>query len=677
MHRMRTTRSLFATGLATLAAGAAIAAPAAHAGVPEGTDFSDQYFDSSDGTQLHADVIRPKGVEKSPVILAIGPYFAHSGQTPTELDPSASGPNERFKDMYEEGKIFQKGYALVQVDLPGFGASHGCNDFGGPAEQAAVKSAVEWAASQPWSTGKVGMWGKSYDGWTEVMALASKPKGLAAAVIMSPIINGYRTLYQGGVHYDSGWYGTPALYQAIDVQPPSLNDSPEYILNAAQGDNPACYAQNIALQNATMDESDAFWQARDLIPRAKGSDTPVLWSHGLRDANTKPDNFLDVFSTLTGPHRGWFGQYEHVRPQDKKTDGSSVVGREHFIDEAMRWMDRYVKGVPAADAPVENDPAIEIEDGGKQKYRVEAQWPPADADRVSVELHGGSTVNRPGNDAENGGDGATVGEGNWTISQSLPYPVHLAGVPKLTVKTDGLVGPRPNLYAALYDIDADKKAKLVTRAAHTVYAAGEMTFELYPQDWTFAKDHRIGISLAPGDDIWYLAASQGSSVNVAAASISMPFLRYTRDAFIKSQPTNWEETAAPDPFDVTVDFETATKTFPLPPALTIPPVVTVPTTATGTTKRPKLSATLRRGKGKGRLRAAGQAPAGAKVTLRLRDARRTVATHVVKATTKGRYSATFRVRKGGKYRVIATIRVAGSNVRARSRSIVLRTRSVR
>ena len=34
----------------------------------------------------------------------------------------------------------------------------------------------------------------------------------------------------------------------------------------------------------------------------------MLWSHGFLDANTKPDNFLDVYSQLTGPKRAWFGQ---------------------------------------------------------------------------------------------------------------------------------------------------------------------------------------------------------------------------------------------------------------------------------------------------------------------------------------------------------------------------------
>ena len=72
----------------------------------------------------------------------------------------------------------ERGYTWVQVDLRGFGGSSGCLDWGGPGEQADVKAAVEWAAKQPWSTGKVGMYGKSYDGVTGLIGIAQQPQGL-------------------------------------------------------------------------------------------------------------------------------------------------------------------------------------------------------------------------------------------------------------------------------------------------------------------------------------------------------------------------------------------------------------------------------------------------------------------------------------------------------------------
>ena len=107
------------------------------------------------------------------MILSIGPYFNHSGQTGpagpaegTRYDPVGPqrGPSDRFQDFVEGSGLLKKGYTFVMVDLRGFGGSNGCLDWAGPGEQADVENAVEWAASQPWSTGKVGMYGKSYDG---------------------------------------------------------------------------------------------------------------------------------------------------------------------------------------------------------------------------------------------------------------------------------------------------------------------------------------------------------------------------------------------------------------------------------------------------------------------------------------------------------------------------------
>ena len=229
-----TLRTLLIASLAALL----LAAPAA-ADVPENADWTEAYIETEGEPTLHADILKPKGTPedaKLPVILAIGPYHSHFGQTTPNgvadggepnTDPDYFRPSNRWDDLIGDGKLFEHGYALVMADLRGFGGSQGCNDFGGTGEQTDVRRAVEWAAGQPWSTGKVALYGKSYDGWTGVMGLDEKPKGLAAAVILAPIIDGYRTLYQNGVHYDAGWYGTPGLYQQIDSIPPAPADTPE------------------------------------------------------------------------------------------------------------------------------------------------------------------------------------------------------------------------------------------------------------------------------------------------------------------------------------------------------------------------------------------------------------------------------------------------------------------
>jgi putative CocE/NonD family hydrolase len=167
---MRSRLGLLISSLALLAAVPAVAEAAP---VPEGAEWTQATFPSSDGVELHADILRPKGLPadaRTPVILSIGPYFGHSGQTGavgpvqgTSYDPvgPSEGPSERFHDLIEGAQLMQRGYTFVMVDLRGFGGSTGCLDWAGPGEQADVVNAVKWAASQPWSTGKVGMYGKS------------------------------------------------------------------------------------------------------------------------------------------------------------------------------------------------------------------------------------------------------------------------------------------------------------------------------------------------------------------------------------------------------------------------------------------------------------------------------------------------------------------------------------
>ena len=196
---------------AAVAALAALPAAAGAAEVPEGATWSQATFPSSDGVKLHADVLRPKDLPadaRTPVILSIGPYFNHSGQTGpagpvegTTYDPlgPSTGPSDRFTDFVEGAKLMERGYTFVMVDLRGFGGSSGCLDWGGPGEQADVVNAVRWAASQPWSTGKVGMYGKSYDGVTGLIGANHAPEGLAAVVSQEPVYDLYRYLYGDGI----------------------------------------------------------------------------------------------------------------------------------------------------------------------------------------------------------------------------------------------------------------------------------------------------------------------------------------------------------------------------------------------------------------------------------------------------------------------------------------------
>lgn len=535
----------------TLVAGLVVTAPPAVAAeVPEGATWHQTYLASQDGTQLRADVLLPADHEEGethPVILSIGPYFGRNG---LNTGIGENGPVDRFRDIWEGGNIFERGYAWVQVDSRGFGGSQGCNDFGGSGEQMDTEAAVNWAASQPWSNGNVGMWGKSYDAWTQVMALAENPVGLKAAVIQAPLIEAYRGMFLNGVHYTAGWYATPSLYAGYDLAPTTAGDSrAEELLYPAAGTatNPACYAENIGF-TTQPDHSLAYWQERDIIADAGKSDVPVLWSHGFNDANTKPDNFMPVWSQLDGFHRGWFGQWAHDR-----ANLPDVVGRDGFIAEAMDLFDHELK-----DEPRVEHPDVEVQDG-EGVWRTEDQWPPADASDHTLPLLDGTYTDEDGYSA-----GSASSAGTWTFTPPAPYDLRFAGNPTLTLTADTQV-PNANLITLLYDVGPSGQARLITRGAHLL-DGGQLSFDTYPQDWILREGHRLGVLLVGDDGSWFFPTHTNTEVSVTEASLDIPFLTYQRDPNLEGEPADAMESVPVRPVDQqTIEERTVDWTFPPAP----------------------------------------------------------------------------------------------------------------
>lgn len=262
---------------------------------------------------------------------------------------------------------------------------------------------------------------------------------------------------------------------------------------------------------------------------------------------------MDIWTNLNGPKRAWFGQYDHVRGNE-----ANLVGREGFLDEAMRWFDRYLKGNKKAG--VEKDPGVEIQQGDG-KWRAEKAWPPLDAKRYTMPVKPGTYVDEDGNSA----DGSSAGNGTWSVSQKLPNDVHLAGVTRLTAKVETTV-PNAHLVGLLYDIDNKGVAKVITRGAYLLREGGKVSFDLYPQDWRIEQGHRIGVLLSGSDDSWFMPGVTGTDVNVTGGDVTMPFLRYDRDNFLKGGPATAMSTRQPFQVDAEV-LKTRGVKAKLPPKL--------------------------------------------------------------------------------------------------------------
>jgi predicted acyl esterase len=450
----------------------------------------------------------------------------------------------------------QRGYTFVMVDLRGFGGSTGCLDWGGPGEQADVVKAVEWAASQSWSTGKVGMYGKSYDGVTGLLGVNQRPQGLAAVVSQEPVYDLYRYLYGDGIRRLNS-VATPALYDLIDLTPGTAQDSPDYNVGGLDStQRPGCPVLNLTDQAANDDHYSDYWRERNLIPGAKGSDVPLFLTQGLTENNTVADGTAQYLDNHTGPERAWLGPWEHVRGNETDDSGRLKMGRAGFFDEVMRFYDQYLKGT----APTVQDPpiAVQTNDG---RWRAEQSWPPADSAGYTTPL-------RPGTYSDDGSGSATESDadGVWTISRPLPYDVHYSGAGKAVVDV-AATRPNANLVVDVYDLDEYGIGPLITRQGFLARSSGEKTLDLWSADWKLPAGHRIAVRVTDANEDWWIHTPTFGDVDVVGGSVTLPFLSQQRTETIQGDPGTQLEGYLSE--TVTVPPETmreSVRDFALPPA---------------------------------------------------------------------------------------------------------------
>jgi len=664
--------------------GGAPVAAASAAPVPEGVAWTQEYIKTPDGESLHADVLRPKGLgpnDKTPVILSIGPYFGQSGQVgaegaPDGFNPAGSGPSDRYNDFFVSQQVWKKGYTVVLVDLRGFGGSSGCFDLFGPGEQTDVRTAVEWAAAQNWSTGRVGMYGKSYDAGTGIAGTALRPDGLAAVVALQPVADLYRSVYERGLPMVPA-HLFPAVAYAYGDTAPTVNSDPEYIGNVLSATSVDCQAP--LLEWYKGDPSSQFWRDRNLAAKAAGSRVPTFVTTGFLDYNTHVDaGHLAMLADLKGPTRSWLGWWNHIRGTDKDSNGKPLIGRTDFAQQAMEWFDRYVKQVPAAQAPVEAHPANLVQSGPNGTFRSERTWPPRDAEAYATPLKGGTFADDylgagsadkvdPGNSLYlSDAPPRQPGIGAWTISPPLAEEAHLAGVPLAEVDFAEGADPSAAAVAALYDIDPKGMATLISRGGRVVGPGGRQPIDLYPTDWRVAAGHRLGFLVGPQHNEWsYDAVPTGSTIAVTGGTLSLPALRFRRvDDLGGTTPArleSWKENA---PFAVPAETIAAATQ----PGWQLPPALKDREQARRTprTAAPALlSVTVKRASGR-RYRLSGVAPARSRLTVQLLRGRKVVARTVIRRVAGGRYAVGLRAPGGRRVSARVVARLSGRTFVARS-----------
>ncbi|WP_312870617.1 CocE/NonD family hydrolase [Gordonia asplenii] len=512
---------------------------------------------STGGVTLYADVLRPRNLPagaRTPVIMAIGPYFNHyaaKGQQPVLRDSIGQGlvPAGRYDDLIDGARLLERGYTMVMVDLRGFGGSSGCPDASGPGEQSDVAAAVRWAASQSWSTGKVGLYGKSYDAVTALIGAGQQVRGLSAVVAQEPVYDWYRYLYGNGVPRVNR-LGTPLsfIYQSSNpgFKPtPGMDPAAYADRTFANVVNPLCQGYSV-LSQLNGQKSDAFWRARNLIPRLQGSRVPLFLSQGFIDQNTSADGLQQVLSGMRGPVHAWLGMWDHVRgndtdmtaPLNSNTPKRLSTGRAGYLDEVGRFFDQYLMGKP----PAVKDPAIVIQDN-TGRWRAQPVWPQDIATRRVALRSGAYTFDGRqtatkifyqgqyyGTQIDSVAPGGTnfqvakttdsASNAVWTVLPVEKSAVRISGTVEVSLTSRD---PDSTPVAVdVYDVDETGMGTLITQNAARL-TAGVTTLELFSTDWLVAQGHRIAVRVTDSNNgRWAYDHPTGRRVVVDGGTVVLP-----------------------------------------------------------------------------------------------------------------------------------------------------------
>jgi hypothetical protein len=444
----------------------------------------------------------------------------------------------------------ERGYACLLADFRGTGSSDGMQrpPFD-PAEADDGVAAVEWAATQPWSSGKVGMWGHSYGAIMSMRTAACHPPHLTAIAPVMGMLDPERDfVHPSGAR---GCLGSVASWGLQTLASQLLPPLSGYGSAAGQ----ARWRQRIhdmepwLLDLIRTEPGDPVWRSRAI--NASAITVPSFCVAGWRDLFC--DSAIRAFEQIAAPKKLLVGPWLHTMPE------AAVPDPVDFRVLALRWWDHWLRD--AANGITDEPPVTLYIQGEPKPWRQYSSWPPPHdeghygtaGDTTLTALPGPPSpvqgIRQPAI-AERRND-PTVGSlgGLWSMpSAGFGHPLdqHNDDMRAITCTSaplgqDLVVTERPRavvtlagsapeqLIARLTDVDPAGCSTLICAGMICSPRTGTpQPVELGPTAYRIRAGHRLRIVLGNADfpRLWP-AHQPGGALAVAAVQVSLPQLGET------------------------------------------------------------------------------------------------------------------------------------------------------
>ncbi|MGL5831959.1 MAG: CocE/NonD family hydrolase [Waterburya sp.] len=339
-------------------------------------------METRDQIKLDADIYRPETEEKLPVLLMRQPYGREIASTVVYAHPR----------WYAA-----QGYIVVIQDVRGRGTSEGEFDLF-TNEVADGVDTINWVSTLPYSTGKVGMYGFSYQGMTQLYTAAHQPDCLKA---IAPAMVAY-DLYSDWA-YENGafclWSNLAWAIQLAGETARRRGDEAAYVkLKAAANNlplNDSIVANPQLLQELAPDSfyhqwlqnPDAtaeYWQKRSPKYLLEQVDLPMLHIGGWFDPYLR--GTMNLYQAMVAqskqPQHLLIGPWGHLPWGSKLGAVNYGVAAQNPIDEIqLRWFDHWLKDI---DTGLLAESSISWFEMGSNSWREFDSLPPENSPRETI-----------------------------------------------------------------------------------------------------------------------------------------------------------------------------------------------------------------------------------------------------------------------------------------------------
>ncbi len=416
-----------------------------------------------DGTKIHLEIVKPRGARNLGVIMEASPYEGTLYERTGERMIPVAGKDGKLTGL--AGFFPKRGYAVVFMDMRGTGLSSGCLNTLGRADQGDLRDAVEWAASQPWSNGRVGMIGHSYVGSTPIVATQLKPKGLVTIVPSAGLPAIYDHQWQLGVPYNAQYLGPIEAYQQLALQRelPVKLDLPLGEGKTGEHAGQDVFQIGCGLKDSSLLSGDQlagvntpYHQQRDVSKAAADFAGSVFLIHGENDQAARIANLHWLYDR--GPKardKVWIGQWDHGIGCCPNRRGAQWAGAIHaWFDREL--LKRHVATGPRVEVFLNDEPTVTAAIQARTEIYTARSWPPTASRTLTMRTSGDGAL---GEGEGAAGTPSFIGDplgflglptgGVTFTSEPFTRDTVLLGLPKMTLASAVTLGPL-NLIATLY-----------------------------------------------------------------------------------------------------------------------------------------------------------------------------------------------------------------------------------